>query len=112
MYQEYVDDSDYDDRYARKNEWIKREMEDKAEIALDKLSKAVHPQYLHIFADLLVENYHTKLASNIAKSLDIQEDEIFSLDKDDYSYKKYLKDRVIERVEDYANDYEVEYMYE
>ena len=108
MYQEWIDDSDYDNRYARQDEWIKREMEDKAVKALDKLSQAVHPQYLHIFADLLVENYHTKLACNIAKSLDIQEDEIFSLDKDDYSYKKYLQDKVIERME----DYDVEYVYE
>ena len=110
MYQEYIDDSDYENRYARQNEWIKSEMEDKAVIALGKLAKAIHPDYIHVFADLIVENYHGRIACNIAKSLDITEDEIFSLDRDDYNYQVWLKDQVLQRMEDYEYELVEEYV--
>lgn len=110
MYQEYVDDSDYDNRYERRDRQIRMEMEDKADKALDKLSKAVHPEFVHIFADLIVENYHGRIANNIAKSLDIEEDEIFSLDRDIDNYKRWLDDRIISNMTDYeTDDYEAHY---
>lgn len=111
MYQEYIDDSDYDNKFDRRDRQIRTEMEDKADKALDKLSKAVHPEFVHIFADLIVENYHGRIANNIAKSLDIEEDEIFSLDRDIYNYKRWLDDRIISNMSDYdTSDYEAAYL--
>lgn len=101
-------DDVYGNDYERKHNQMKEEMYDKSLIALDKLSKAVHSDYIHVFSDLIVENYHGKIANSIADSLGITEDEIFSLDKDYDNYWRYLAERNIdERYDEQFEEYEV-----
>lgn len=94
-------DDGYGDFYERDHNNMKMEMNDKALIALDKLSKAVHPEYLNQFAELIVENYHGKLANTIADSLGITEDEIFSLDRDYDNYGRWKVEQGIDEMDDY-----------